>query len=119
MSVLNFKTSLTRATLFFALIMASGAAAQGSLQHIPSSRGTLLSGQEVALPEALHGKVGVLVIGFSQASRGEVTDWGRKLGADYFDSPAVAFYELAMLAEVPRFLRGLVTRRIKDQVSER
>ena len=119
MSIFHSRGRLGHAGLLFALLTASAAGAQGNLPHIPATRGTLLSGQAVSLPEALHGKVGVLVIGFSQASRGDVTNWGRKLGSDYFDSPAIAYYELAMVAEVPRFLRGIVTRKIKDQVSER
>ena len=99
-------------------LAAQVASAQVSLGRIPAARGTVLSGQDVALPDAFRGKAGVLVVGFSQSSRDEVANWGRRLGTDYFDSPNVAYYELAMLAEVPKFLRGLVTRKIREQVSQ-
>lgn len=110
-------TGIWRA-LPFLLLAGSAAGAQGNLGHIPPVRGTLLSGQAVSLPDSLHGKLGVLVVGFSQSSRDEVTNWGRRLGADYFGAPGVDYYELALLAEVPRFLRGYVTRKIKEQVSQ-
>ncbi len=102
----------------FALLSSAMANAQSALGRIPPAQGTLLSGQSVVLPAALHGKPGVVVIGFSQSARDEVTNWGRRLGADYFGSPDLAYYEVAMLAEVPGFLRGFVTRKIREGVSQ-
>ena len=49
--------------------------AQVAQTHIPATHGTTLTGTAVALPEALKGKVGVLVVGFSHASQGEVGSW--------------------------------------------
>ena len=39
------------------------ARAQESDRHIPATHGTSLTGTAVALPDALKGKVGVLVVG--------------------------------------------------------
>ena len=75
-------------------------------QKIPELHGTTFSGQAVSLPEAFRGKVGILVIGFSQGSREAVTVWGTKLAADYLDSPSVAYYEIPVLASVPKLIRG-------------
>ncbi len=86
---------------------------------IPDVRGTSFSGQAVNLPTDLKGRVGVLVVGFSQGSRDAVKDWGVRLSADYEGSAAVVFYEMPVLAGVPRLLRGYVTGKIKDSVSER
>jgi hypothetical protein len=48
-------------------------AAQVPDTHIPASHGTTLTGTTMSLPEVLQGKVGVLVVGFSHASQGEVS----------------------------------------------
>ena len=74
---------------------------------IPALHGTALSGEKVDLPEVLKGKTAVLVVGFSQASRDEVTAWGRRLAGDYRESNAVMYYEMPVLAGVPKLLRGL------------
>ena len=88
-------------------------------QKIPELHGTTFSGQAVSLPEAFRGKVGILVIGFSQGSREAVTVWGTKLAADYLDSPSVAYYEIPVLASVPKLIRGFVAGRIKASVADR
>jgi hypothetical protein len=88
-------------------------------QRIPEVHGTSFTGAAVNLPEALQGKAGVLVIGFSQGSRDAVTVWGKKLAGDYYDSPAVAYYEMPVLASVPKLMRGFVAGRIKASVSDR
>ena len=86
---------------------------------IPALRGVALNGDPVRLPEALKGKVGVLVLGFSQSARGQVTAWATKIAADYRDVSGVAYYELPMMGSVPRVLRGLVLRKISSDVPER
>jgi hypothetical protein len=91
----------------------------GGQARIPAVHGTALSGDAVNLPEALKGKAGVLVLGFSQASREAVAGWGRRLAADYRDSPAVAYYEMPVLAGAPKFVRGMITKSMKGSVPER
>jgi hypothetical protein len=98
-------------------VLAVGVAnAQGAAAHIPALHGAVLTGQTVDLPEALKGKVGVLVVGFSQSSRDEVTAWGKRLNGDYRDSGAVLYYEMPVLASVPKLLRGWVLSKIKGSV---
>ena len=87
--------------------------------RIPAVHGTTFSNAHVDLPDALYGKVGILVVGFSQGSRGAVTVWGKKLASDYYDSPNVLYYEMPVLASVPKLLRGFVEGRIKSAVSDR
>ncbi len=96
-----------------------GMGAQSGSVRVPELHGTVLSGERVDLPGALEGKAGVLVVGFSQASRGEVTGWGKRLAGDYRDSTTVRYYELAMLTGVPRLLRGWVLKRVAAEVPER
>ena len=64
-------------------------------------------------------RAAVLVVGYSRESRDEATAWGTRLAKDFGGSPDVAYYELAMLEDVPKFLRGLVLRSISRSVSER
>ncbi len=97
----------------------AGASDAGSGERIPAVKGTTFAGQAVELPKDLQGKAGVLVVGFSQGSRAAVTEWGKRLAVDYYGSPTVAYYEMPVLAGVPRLLRGWVTGKIKDSVSER
>jgi hypothetical protein len=101
-----------------ALAIGSGLAGQGrGPAVIPAVRGTTFAGAKVTLPDELQGRVGVLIVGFSQSSRKEMTEWGVRL-ADDADRPAgLVFYELPVLESVPRVLRGWVTKKIRDAVS--
>ena len=101
------------------LLVWGGLQCPAAAQKIPEVRGTTFSGASVSLPEGLHGKTGVLVVGFSQGSREQVTAWGKRLAIDYFDSPTVLYYETPMLASVPKMLRGFVLGRIRSSVSDR
>jgi hypothetical protein len=85
-------------------------------QTIPKAQGTTLTGTAVALPDALNGKVGVLVVGFSHASQGQVAAWGRRLAADYGQSHDVTFFELPMLAGAPKMMRGMIVKKMSSSV---
>ena len=115
---MTFASFVLGLSLFCLWPIAQGAAS-GAAARIPHVRGTTFSDTRVDLPADLHGKVGILVIGFSQGSRDAVTSWGKRLADDYYDSPSVLYYEMPMLASVPRFLRGFVEGRIKASVSDR
>ena len=81
---------------------------------IPQVHAQLLTGAPINLPADLHGKPTILVLGFSQGSRDQVTGWAQRLGPDYRDAPDVAYYEAADLEPVPRVLRGWVTKKIRE-----
>ena len=78
--------------------------------HVPVAHGTTLDGTAVVLPDALKGKVAVLIVGFSHASQGQVTNWGRLITADYGKSPRLAYYEIPMLGGAPKMLRGMIIK---------
>jgi hypothetical protein len=109
------KITISSAILSAALLQASSALPA----TIPSLHGTTFTGESVDLPAALHGKAGILVVGFSQASRNATTAWGKHLAADFYDSSSVTYYEMPVLAAVPRLMRGFVEGRIKADVSDR
>ncbi len=84
--------------------------------HIPTARGTTLTGVEMALPNSLHGKIGVLVVGFSHASGEQIADWGRLIEADYGKSPGLVYFEMAMVASSPKMLRGMIVKSMASAV---
>ncbi len=94
-------------------------ATQAATPTIPSLTGTTFAGAAIHLPADLKGHSGILVLGFSQGSRDAVTVWGKRLATDYYTSPTVLYFELPVLASVPKLLRGLVEGRIRATVSDR
>lgn len=85
---------------------------------IPPVRGETFAGNTISIPEALHGHPGVLVIGFTQTSREAVTLWGEWLAQEALGKAPMAYYEMPVLASVPKMLRGFVTGRIKTVVAD-
>lgn len=96
-------------------VASPGAAAQSA---IPKAQGTTLAGTTVALPDVLKGKVGVLVVGFSHASQGQVAAWGKRLAADYGSAAGVAYYEVPMLAGAPKMVRGMIVKSMGKAVPD-
>ena len=93
--------------------------AQGPDIRIPTVSASTLAGEPVHLPADLHGKAGILVLGFGKDARAQVRDWGKRLATDYFSSSAVLFYEMPVVAGVPRLMRGFVLKQIAADVSDR
>ncbi len=102
-----------------ALPNAAIAQASASLTPIPAVAANTLAGEPVHLPSDFHGKAGILVLGFAKDARTEVRDWGKRLATDYFTSPTVLYYEMPVVAGVPRLLRGIVLKQVAAEVSER
>jgi hypothetical protein len=100
-------------TILGGVLACTGAQAQ---MAVPKSHGTTLSGAAVSFPDALKGKFGVLVVGFSHASQEQVASWGRLLEADYGQSPKVTYFEIPMLAGAPKLLRGMIVKSMTKSV---
>src|ERR1700731_1483593 len=98
---------------FMALLAGAVTGAQPTSARIPGVHAPSFSNEAVNLPEGLKGKVGVLVLGFSRDSREADSAWGKRLAADYRESPTVVYYEMPVLAAVPRVVRGFVVKSIK------
>ena len=105
-------------TLRWLLLLCAATTLQASSQTIPPVHSALFDGTPIDLPDALHGRSAVLILGFSQAAGPQVAAWGKRLAADFRNDPSVAWFEMPMLESVPRLLRGFVLRRIKQGVSE-
>jgi hypothetical protein len=75
-------------------------------------------GSTVDLPGALQGRLGILVIGFSQNSRDQVTDWSKRLEADFRASSSVTYYQMTVLEDVPRPLRSFVAGKVRESIPD-
>jgi hypothetical protein len=93
-----------------------GASDDRRAARIPEVHASSFSNEAVNLPEGLKGKVGVLVLGFSRDSREADSAWGKRLAADYRESPTVVYYEMPVLAAVPRMIRGVIVKSMKSSV---
>jgi hypothetical protein len=111
---LRWRHGVWIAAIFFGAVRGYGQTAA----RIPVARGTTLSGDAVTLPDAFKTNAGVLVVGFSKASQGAVTVWGRRLAKDYRESGSVPYFEVALLEGAPRLLRGLIVREMRSSVPE-
>ena len=93
-------------------------AAEAAPNRIPDVHATSFAGQHIDLPAQLQGRTGILVLGFSKDARNAARDWGRRLFADYNSSSTVSYFEMPVLAGVPRLLRGVVLHQIAADVSD-
>ena len=91
--------------------------AQNSTE-MPTIEGETLAGHAIKLPEAASGKVGALVFGFSKASKAPTSAWGKKISEDFSSQPAFVLYQLPVLEDVPRIIRGMVISGIRKDVPE-
>lgn len=67
---------------------------------LPPLRGEYLSGREAALPEDARGRVTLVLLGFSYASRIPVEAWGARFREAFAADSAVTFYEVPMMSGV-------------------
>jgi hypothetical protein len=101
------------------LSLALMAAAQDVAEMpMPKLEGESLSGHPVILPDAALGKVAVLILGFTKASKVPTSDWGKRISKDFNGQPAFVVYQLPVLEEVPRLIRGMVISGIRKGVPD-
>jgi hypothetical protein len=94
------------------IVLAAVTAALG--QSVPHSELRSLSDEAVTLPDALIGRVTVLIIGFTRTSHSATSAWGQRVAKDFATS--CDLYEIAALQDVPRFLRSFVVSGIRKGV---
>lgn len=87
-------------------------------QQFPRLQEENLSGQQVVLPDAAAGRLAVLVFGFSRSSQYSTGPWMKRLRGDFGKSASVALYQLPVLEEAPRLIRGMITSGMKKGVPE-
>ncbi len=87
-------------------------------QQFPRLQEENLAGQQVVLPDAASGNVAVLVLGFSHASSTPTEAWAKRLQSDFGHASGFQLWQLAVLEDVPRLIRGVVISGIKKGVPE-
>jgi hypothetical protein len=88
-------------------------------QPMPKVEGDSFTGQHVVLPAAAKGKVAVLVFGFTKASKGPTSIWAQKTLAEFGSNAGFELYQLPVLEDVPRLIRGMVISGIKKGVPQK
>jgi hypothetical protein len=101
------------AAAFFSLLTASAAA-----QQLPRLQEENLAGHQVVLPDAAAGKVAVLVFGFSHDSQTTTGAWTKQIRTDFGKSAGFELYQLPVLEEAPRLIRGMIVSGMKKGVAE-
>ena len=90
--------------------------------ELPLLEAETLSGDAATLPRDARGHPMVLVVGFTKASAKVARAWLEGCRADASskaaDVPAVSCYDVRMLEEVPKFLRGMTERGMKSGYPE-
>ena len=103
--------------LAFAVQCAGAQANDARAAVLPPLEGTSFAGSPVKFPDALRGRVNVLVIGFARDSQESAQAWGKALAAHYPADSGVMYYELPVVADVPSLLRNWVIGRIRHSIS--
>ena len=106
-----------RVVLLYCLLALDTAWAYGQ-QPLPRVEGESLAGRRVVLPDDAKGKIAILVFGFTKASKGPTSAWGDKIFSEFGTEQGLALYQLPVLEDVPRFIRGMVTSGMKKGVKE-
>jgi hypothetical protein len=83
---------------------------------MPTTQAQSLSGHEVILPSATTGHQAVIVIGFSHGSQKLMERWDKEIGAQVNAKPGVPLYNIAVLQDAPKLIRGMITHSMKALV---
>jgi hypothetical protein len=93
--------------------------AYGQAQTMPRVEGESFAGRKVVLPDATKGHVAVLVFGFTKASKESTRAWAERILADFSQQSGFELYQLPVLEDVPRLIRGMVISGIKKGIPEK
>lgn len=115
---MNRLIRLRTTTLAFVLILCIRLGFAQTSKPMPRIEGESFARQKIVLPDSAQGKVAVLVFGFTKASKAPTTAWGQKINAEFGTHNEFELYELPVLEDVPRFIRGMVISSIKKGVPE-
>jgi ATP10 protein len=85
--------------------------AQAWGEQMPQTASESLAGRQVTLPNSFKGHSSVVIVGFSKSSQTRVKDWDTRARKELGDSFNV--YQVAVLEDAPRFVRGMITHAMK------
>jgi hypothetical protein len=113
---MNHFPSRSAATFVLAFSLCVGLGFAQTNQPMPRIEGESFAGQKIVLPDAAHGKVAVLVFGFTKASKVPTSAWSQRVNGEFGSHNGFELYELPVLEDVPRLIRGMVISSIKKGV---
>ena len=113
----GFGSALTACALTAAISAADAAELTPGVE-LPAIEAQTLSGDPAMLPRDARGHAMVLVVGFTKAASKVTRPWlegcRTQAAAKVSDGPTVSCYDVRMLEEVPKFLRGMTERGMKS-----
>ncbi len=77
-------------------------------ERMPPLTGQLLTGREGELPSLAHGRVALVMLGFSYASRHGVEAWAERWRARFGRDTLVTLYEVPMIGGMGRIARPFI-----------
>jgi hypothetical protein len=89
-------------------------AAFACAQTLPRLEGETLSKNPIVLPDAAHGKIALLVMGFTKKGGQATGPWEKQFKNDFGADQRYVVYPAAVLEDVPRFIRGMVMSGIRS-----
>lgn len=92
--------------------------AQAPGAAIPVTHATALDGRDVTLPRDLPARATVLILGFGRHSQDATTAWEKPTRLQLARPNQIGFFDMAMISEVPGFVRPFVVRSIKHAVPD-
>jgi hypothetical protein len=96
-----------------AILSVAAFAMSARSETLPRLEGDSLSGKDVVLPNDAHGKIALLVIGFTKKSSHATQAWEQRFKKDFGNDQRYVIYPVAVLEDVPGFIRGMVTSSIR------
>ena len=87
-----------------------------SASAVPEAPVETLTGKRLELSRDVASGPAVLIIGFTKTSRAQTSEWSRRLQPEISKTSAVQVYEVAVIADVPRLMRGFVIGQIRGSV---
>jgi hypothetical protein len=92
------------------------ACAPPSGESVPQAHVETLTGARLELSHDIAPHLAVLIIGFTKASRTQATEWSKRLESEVSRISEAQIFQVAVLADVPRLIRGFVIHQIRASV---
>lgn len=104
---------------FLVVLLAAGIAGRADAADLfPSLPATTLSERTMQLPADLPPVPVLFIVGFSRAARAQTQPWSTRIHKVFSARTDMGYYQAAVIEDVPRLMRGVVSSRIRSGVSQ-
>lgn len=104
-------------TLFAVVVLACVVGRASAADPLPTLPVTTLSERPLRLPADLPPVPVLFIVGFSRAARAQTQPWVARIHKVYSARTDMGYYQAAVIEDVPRLMRGVVSSRIRRGVS--